>query len=685
MNKYFLFLLVIVLLAVPVFFVSAATTGYAWANNAGWINFGCTFCNVQVTSSAITGYAWSQNYGYIHLNPPTSGITNTASGVLSGSAWGENAGWINFSGVNIDCSGKFAGSATGDVVGTVNFSCPNCNVQTDWTPTSGCGITPPPPGGGGGGNNLRYNTCNVQKQCVSVLGAGVDQCTTSNDCATHNICNSQKQCVSTSGVGFDQCQTDSDCAITHNECNGQKQCVATAGSGIDQCQTNTDCGAGKHNECNSQNQCVAVSGAGNDQCLTSSDCHIMHNECQNSQCISVAGVGVNQCDNNNDCQIPKHNECNSQKQCVPVNGAGADKCQTAGDCIGKPIPVPKGPIETITKAVQEQIPESAQIALEQTKKIIESPQGSAITKIISTVGLAIATVAAAGSFPFSDLVTIPLRLMSFLFSLFGLKKRASPWGVVYDSVTKRPLDPAYVVLKNLQGQEVSSAITDLDGRYGFLVEPGVYQMQANKTNYSFPSQKLAGRTKDELYTDLYFGENIEIKKSGEVIIKNIPLDPVKFDWNEFAKKSKNLMRFYSKWDIMLRKIYDYFFVVGFIVAIIAYIFAPHPYNTIIMILYLILLLLRVLGLKPKAYGYIIDKMTSNPLSYAIIRIVMPDTGMEITSKPADQYGRYYCLVPPGRYYVKIEKKNEDGIYSLSYTSPVIDASKKGIIKEGFKI
>jgi hypothetical protein len=57
--------------------------------------------------------------------------------------------------------------------------------------------------------------------------------------------------------------------------------------------------------------------------------------------------------------------------------------------------------------------------------------------------------------------------------LFGLKKKAPPWGVVYDSVTKRPLDPAYVVLKNLQGKQIASAITDLDGRYGFLVEPGV--------------------------------------------------------------------------------------------------------------------------------------------------------------------------------------------------------------------
>ena len=64
---------------------------------------------------------------------------------------------------------------------------------------------------------------------------------------------------------------------------------------------------------------------------------------------------------------------------------------------------------------------------------------------------------------------------------------------------------------------------------------------------------------------------------------------------------------------------------------------------------------------------------------------MYGSDVEIVSKVADRYGRYYCLVPPGQYYVKIEKKNRDGSYSLVYTSKVIDVSKKGIIKEKFKV
>jgi hypothetical protein len=68
-----------------------------------------------------------------------------------------------------------------------------------------------------------------------------------------------------------------------------------------------------------------------------------------------------------------------------------------------------------------------------------------------------------------------------------------------------------------------------------------------------------------------------------------------------------------------------------------------------------------------------------------MRIMLPEGNIEISHKIADKYGRYYCLVPKGKYYVKIENKNDDGSYSLVYTSPIINASKSGIIKEKFEI
>lgn len=111
-----------------------ATDKYAWSNMSGWINFGLTNVGVVVSDTVLTGYAWSANHGWIKLDPAAGGVTNDIYGNLSGNAWGEGLGWIDFSGVKINSAGKFTGQATGDLVGTINFDCDHCAVVTSWLP-----------------------------------------------------------------------------------------------------------------------------------------------------------------------------------------------------------------------------------------------------------------------------------------------------------------------------------------------------------------------------------------------------------------------------------------------------------------------------------------------------------------------------------------------------------------------
>lgn len=127
---------------VSVAFASEAVTGFAWSDDLGWINFGYTNGNVQISDTELTGYAWSSSAGRINLSPTQSGVTNNMQGTLSGYAWSENTGWINFQGVWISPLGRFRGTATGDNGISINFSCANCNVSTNWKPQS--------VGGGGG-------------------------------------------------------------------------------------------------------------------------------------------------------------------------------------------------------------------------------------------------------------------------------------------------------------------------------------------------------------------------------------------------------------------------------------------------------------------------------------------------------------------------------------------------------
>lgn len=349
-------------------------------------------------------------------------------------------------------------------------------------------------------------------------------------------------------------------------------------------------------------------------------------------------------------------------------------------------------IGQVSEAVVESFIKVTNITKEvkvRVSKIIETPAGDITSKVVTTTGavagasISIATVLFANPLSFSELFLIPFRLWTLLLVAFGIKKRNVPWGTVYDSVTKQPLDPAYVVLQDLNGNEVATSITDLDGRYGFLVPPGQYRLIVNKTNYGFPSKKLSGKVQDELYHDLYFNEIIDISEGG-VISKNIPMDPLKFDWNEFAKKDQNLMKFFNKRDIWIARASNILFYLGSIITIVAVIVSPAFYNIAILVIYVLLFILKRTILKPRAFGYIRQKETQNPLSFAILRIFFAGNGNEVIHKVADKTGRYYCLIPNGTYYAKIENKNPDESYSLVNTSNPIEV-KNGYINKKFEV
>lgn len=321
--------------------------------------------------------------------------------------------------------------------------------------------------------------------------------------------------------------------------------------------------------------------------------------------------------------------------------------------------------------------------------VYNSPFGDVLSKTISATGLIVGTIVTlstllfATPLSFSEIILIPQRLWSLLLIAFGLKKRIRPWGTVYDSVTKQPLDPAYVVLYDKDGKEVASSITDLDGRYGFLVGPGIYRMTAQKTNYVFPSLVLSRHTRDEIYLELYFGNYFEVKDDTSLIARNIPMDPEKFDWNEFVKREQKLMKFYSKRDLILTKIADVFFGIGFIFSLIALIVSPVIYNIAIFILYLIMHAIKETGLRPKKLGTVVDQ-GGNPLSFGLIHIYSKSLDTKLMTKVLDKKGHYFALAPKGTYYAVIERKNPDGSYTKLFTSPAFEVDN-GVINLQFKV
>lgn len=127
---------------------------YAWGENVGWLNAepnGDGAVGIMVESDQLSGWMWGENIGWCSLSCVNTsscatvdyGVLNDGNGILTGVAWCENAGWMNFAptvggGVTIDpTTGEFSGNAWGENIGWVSFATMggsvNYGVTTAWT------------------------------------------------------------------------------------------------------------------------------------------------------------------------------------------------------------------------------------------------------------------------------------------------------------------------------------------------------------------------------------------------------------------------------------------------------------------------------------------------------------------------------------------------------------------------
>jgi Mg-chelatase subunit ChlD len=264
----------------------------------------------------------------------------------------------------------------------------------------------------------------------------------------------------------------------------------------------------------------------------------------------------------------------------------------------------------------------------------------------------------------SFLLTEFSRIWEWLLWLFGFSRRRKKWGTVYDSVTKYPLDPAYVVATDTAGNTVAESITDLDGRYGFVLSPGSYKISASKTHYKFPSERLKQLPVDEVYSDLYFGDTIEITDKDQVISKNIPMDPVDFDWNE-AEKRRTRLGHYSR-QIRARKFFGFLFYLGFAITFISFISTFSPWHFAILCCYVILLFAKPFS----NFGgsSLTSRTTGQPIPFAIVTVYAALDNRKLIKRVTSPEGKFFALVPNGIYYITVETKNDDGSYTLALTT-----------------
>lgn len=126
---------------------------------------------------------------------------------------------------------------------------------------------------------------------------------------------------------------------------------------------------------------------------------------------------------------------------------------------------------------------------------------------------------------FKDFLFLLYRFFVGTLRLLRIYHNPRRWGIVYDSHTKLPVANVLLKLIHNDTQHVQYAVSDVDGRFGFIIDEGLYRIECNKRGYQFPSKDLDGHHDDHQYHELYFGKEFELH-SQEVVTMDIPLDPI---------------------------------------------------------------------------------------------------------------------------------------------------------------
>ncbi|HPV70775.1 MAG TPA: fibronectin type III domain-containing protein [Candidatus Magasanikbacteria bacterium] len=280
---------------------------------------------------------------------------------------------------------------------------------------------------------------------------------------------------------------------------------------------------------------------------------------------------------------------------------------------------------------------------------VADPVVKQITKdVVAPVVTGVAAVGTTAAVGASEL----LIYLRFLFTqpilvLFRRKRRG--WGVVYNSLTKIPLDLVTVrLIEAATGRVVQSKVTDKEGRYAFLPLPGEYLIDIKQNNFKFPTEFLRVLTEDKNFLDLYHGEKIVVKEKGAVITPNIPLDPL----GQERPIGKIL------WHLALRRLQKALSVISLILAAVFVIISPSILTGVlfgVQVVFYILFLRLAYPKKPKSWGIVYNIQGKKPLEKAVVRIFDTQYNKLLETQITDTKGRYSFLVGRNKYYMMYEK------------------------------
>jgi hypothetical protein len=257
--------------------------------------------------------------------------------------------------------------------------------------------------------------------------------------------------------------------------------------------------------------------------------------------------------------------------------------------------------------------------------------------LISTSSITLALIGLGMAF-IPILITSP-HLLMYGFIWFLPRKKKQPWGIVYDAVNHNPV--AFAVIRiSSDGKVVKQSVTDLEGKYSFILDQGNYQMEVVHSDFSgFNKEVLITNKEEQLALD------IPLQRNGQ---------PAAFNFRKLAQS----MLTGTGWVIG---------IVGLILSVIALIFNFSAFNLVVVALYLVQLGILVFVRPVRNWGYLFDQQSGERLKGGFLRIFDKQESRQIELQMSDEKGRFGFRLPKGSYYLAVAVPG----YEIADTSSMI--------------
>lgn len=263
-------------------------------------------------------------------------------------------------------------------------------------------------------------------------------------------------------------------------------------------------------------------------------------------------------------------------------------------------------------------------ANERTPQQIEQETREATGRILTGVSIAVLTVSAA---PLA--FSIPRIYLYGLIWLFPRKKKKT-WGLIYDASKRRPIAFAVARLYTSAGELVSQAVSDLNGRYGFVVDPGNYILRVEHSDYQIYEAGFNFLSEQKLAQDI-------------ALTAKSATQGFKFEWRRWLGLANLFIALF-----------------GFFLSLAALFISFNAINLAIIVFYVLQILLILVTGRKKSWGVLKD-INGNSISGVFVRLLDPVEGRQLDVHMTDEKGRFEFIMDKGEYLVTADNST----YKLS--------------------